>query len=335
MTKLIIYTLVFLISIANTFAQERKILDLNYTLTQELDLIEEDIFSASSFSLNHNNVLAIYDLSGNQIVTKDLNSGVLNSFQLKEGRGPGEIQSVWDIEINNLNTIVLSDKDKFKFIEFKTDGTFIREYTPKNKYLQPFRINLCNESGNLFAISGQMGVDGFLHRIDSNGNSLAVFEKVTNPNIESVFFTDGNIFCDDKDNLYYTSFYTNIIRKYSPEGNIKFEREVFGFKPNEQIIVKEGRFTSLNPKARKASGELYVVDNFLVIGYSNRRDRKLVALDYYDKNTGEYSHTFPFSKLVHYFAINDDYLITVTYDRDWNYFMDVYKSMKAELTKND
>lgn len=335
MNKLNSQLLIFLISITSIAAQERKVLELEYTLVQELELINENIFSAVAFSMNQNNVVAILDASGNQIISKDLNDGSTLSFPLVEGKGPGEVLSIWDIEINNQNIIVLADDEKFKFLEFKTDGTFLREYSPQNRFFQPFRISLCNESENLYGISGQIGKDGFLNKIDKEGKSLAVFEKVKDRSVGAVFHTDGNIFCDKEDNLYYTSLYTNIIRKYSPDGKIKFEREVFGFKPNDQITVIDGRFTSLNSKVRKASGELYVVGNFLVVGYSNRRDKALVALDYYDKDSGVYSHTIPFSKLIHNYVINEEYLVTVNYDKESNYFMGIYKSKELVMAEKN
>jgi hypothetical protein len=63
---------------------------------------------------------------GKNIFRFDKNGRFVNSFGRK-GQGPGEVQNPFHLEVNNQDSIVVTDQSKLKLIFFSNEGSLIRE----------------------------------------------------------------------------------------------------------------------------------------------------------------------------------------------------------------
>jgi hypothetical protein len=87
-------------------------------------------------------------------------------------------------------------------------------------------------NGNL-VVASPVGKN-FLHLYDSTGKLLKSFGKINDyamPEVdhaEKQFLHRGKVLIDAADNIYYVFQYVPLIEKYSPEGNLRVERQVQG-----------------------------------------------------------------------------------------------------------
>lgn len=329
--KNIIFTSFFSIILFTSFqinAQTRVAKKFTLNPIHTIQLNENEIFYPHSLSLDEEGLLIFYDSGSEQILSASLieDDFKFNRVQLKEGRGPGETKGIWGLGTDSKGGILLSDSDRMKYLEFTIDGTFIRELSSGSKFNVPTRIAVCNNHDWFYSLSTQYGPDGFLHRIDRKGNLLNSFEKISDKNEYQPFYFDGRISCDNDGNLYYATRYKNIIKKFSPEGKVIHNVEVYGFRPNEEIMVRDGRFFSLHKSVRKSSGDIMELNNeYFVVGYSNRRDKKIFCIDFYKQSEGSYEYSLVLPELAEEFVMNDKYLVTIYEDELDELYLKVYQ----------
>lgn len=332
---------VFILSfiVFNTaIAQDRVVKPVNFKLVHEVNFGDLNIFYPYSLSLNEEGYLVFYDNGAKTIYKFSLEDSNFSfgSNSLREGRGPGEVLEIWDMNSNSKGQILLADSDKMKYLVYDKNMKFEKEIGTGSKFNQPHRIAVCKDQDWFYSLSFQYGRDGFLHRIDMDGKLLNTFSRIKERNERFAYYFDGSIYCDQNGDLLYASKYKSKITKFSTNGELIFDIPVYNFKPNEKIMIKDGRFFELDKSVRRASAEIYTFDpKFFVVGFSDRRDSKIIAVDYYSSENGDYLYSLRIPEIVNEFTINDKYFATISENENDELFLKVYKyKLAVENPKN-
>lgn len=303
----------------------RNYKDVELDLIQEIITDEYDIYLPQTLSIDNENNLVFLDQATMKIYLSSISSIDFKSFGNGKGRGPGEFLSVWDMVVDNEGNILTTDMDKIKVIQWNTNGEFIAEYNLGSKHLTPSRMAVCNNHDWMYILSAQYGPNGIIHRVGRDGKHHNVFQKIKNQMERMPFYTDGNLACDEKGNLIFASAYNDFIRKYSPDGTMIFEKKVFDFEPNKNIMIRDGRFFEKAEDTRRSSGEIYTIEDHFIVGYSNRVDELMNTIDFYKVKDGGYEYSI---KLPHYFdsfTIKKGLIATLTTDKIKGKIIRVYK----------
>jgi hypothetical protein len=304
----ILIIILMLVNAINT--DERVIKDVNISMINEINLSEYDMFLPQSLDMDSAVNIAFFDRGLSKIAIKNSNDNSLITFGEGKGRGPREFQRIWDLELNEEGEIFLTDMDKQKIIKWNILQEFKEELDIEERFVRPSRFTLCKDDKIMYVLSAQYGRKGIISKFDMRGKHLMSFLKIDSHEKRLPYYTDGEMACDDNGNLYYTGRFTNVIRKYNSNGKVVFDREVFGFEGNEKITEKDGMFTTIAKDVKRATGEVYIINENLLVAFSGRKDGLLKVIDIYSTTDGAYKYSFELPNLFESFTISDDRIAT-------------------------
>ncbi len=223
--------------------------------------------------ITKNNYL-IADNRGKQLLVFDKN-GNFKKIIGKVGKAPGEYESIFDIDVNSKNQLLLLDVNLQRVSKFNFDGNYISSFK-----VQP-GFSICSDLNNGF----------YLYNPTESGIAEKVAIKHYN-NLGKIdysfckpFFNIGMVGCnlirDNQGNLFVIHSSEYIIKKYNSNG--KFLNE-FGYKPKyyKALDIKKNRFPSpeklqeFTPLMKIAITKEFI---FIEIG---RTKPKATWLDIYD-----------------------------------------------------
>lgn len=252
------------------------------------------------------------------------------SISPSEGRGPRELTGLGSFDVSS-ETVVISNNNMQKIQIWGTDGKFHDEFHYEN--LHPRRIRL-NANNNMVILSNFFFVDAernLIQIIDSTGNPVSGFGKVTDENY-STLKAEGYLLIDEEDNVYYTGYSEHILKKWDPKGNLIYSVKSIDDYPSEanypqieggdQKVWTYSRYAFFN-----AVGTALYDDKWILIhgGFDDEESSQSV-LDIYDRNNGQYLFTVELPYKTGHIAVDDQYLYAlhtikneiylVTYDID-------------------
>ncbi|NGP88478.1 hypothetical protein G3569_08930 [Aliifodinibius halophilus] len=285
------------------------------TVNDSLLLSERyDILDTSSLKINGDN-LYIEDQAQQKIYAIDKHT--LNqkaSISISEGRGPRELTRLGSFDVAS-ETVVISSINMQKIQIWNTDGSFRDEFRYKN--LHPRRIRL-NSNNNMVILSNFFFVDGernLIQVINSDGNPVSGFGKVSKENYSSLK-AEGHMLVDDQDNVYYAGYSEHIFKKWDPEGNLIFSVKSIDNYPSEANYAKmEGANQKISRYLEhayfNAVGSTIYKNKWLIIhGGSNSKSNQS-KIDIYNRNNGKYLFTVELPNKTGHIAADDQYLFVI------------------------
>lgn len=331
MKKLIcLLALFFFPSINLINAQDRSFKEISLKLDKKIKLSDYDIFRPNLLSTNYKGDVVFFDYVKFQLVYYNIHDSKFKFIGGGKGRGPKEFNMIMDLKIDENGEVTLADRDKIKIIKWNLEGEYLGEFKTKEKFIRPSRIAVCGSGDYIYILSSQYSPRGFIHYLNLSGQeSNKSFLSIESPDKRFPFFTDGELNCDQENNLYYASRYVNSIKKFDPSGSIIFDIPVYGFEKNVTIMEKNGRMYTPAEDVRRASGDIYRIEDNLYVGFSDSKYSKLKLIDVYNPENGEYKYSidvpFKFNEFAisnkNIFYISEDsegeiYLLIYTYDRN-------------------
>lgn len=189
-----------------TFSQEKANADLNISDPEMLVELEPD-YTYAGFTAT-NDLLAWFEIHTSTLYIHDLERGKTKEISLKEGRGPGELQTFTDLAIID-ERIYIADIHNYKIIEVDISSEKTDDIT-------------FNKSNNIFRIISD---DQFLYMIDGADPKVYLYsynleekkidefslsDSNMDENLSNVFLKDGS--------LVATQDFIHVVTKL--EGNI-------------------------------------------------------------------------------------------------------------------
>lgn len=310
--------------------QDRSFKDIELKLIADITLADHDLFKVHSLEINDIGDIVFFDFGENRIVKTQVDNLIFELLGNGKGRGPKEFVQVMDVKITN-REILLSDREKSKIIIWNLNGEFKKEVKLEGRFIKPSRVAICNDMNSIYLLSSQYSPDGIFHFYDKDFNRINSFEEIENPDYRLPYYTDGNLTCDKKRNLYYAPRYVNSIKSFNSKGEENFDIPVFNFKSNDKIMEKKGRWFSPAKDVRRASGDIYVLDERLIVGYSDSKYIESKFIDIYDKNNGEYKYSIKALDKFTEFALNDNYITFFVLDKQRETHLMIYSYNKLLL----
>ena len=329
--RLYIFACILLIFISHEAAAlqsnkdaERYYYEAGLQRQNSVNLSTKEILGAQASAFADDETAVLYDWKVGKLYRVDFNNGEIQYLGGRKGNGPGEYSSIWEINVDPEGTMFMVDAGKHVITLRNLEGEYINEYSNLGRFVQPTRITLCKDNSTIYAISNQYWKDGLLHKFDRNLNRLHTFYLIDDPDIRSIFHTDGDLSCDEKNNLYYVSKYQNFIKKFDADGNLVYEKEVVDFEPNKEIVEIEGRWTFLHKEAKSVSGEVRYQDGYLYVSFSGRRGRNFDTIDIYRAEDGVYVKSIKFETVFREFDLRGNAILTISQNKEEEYFLNYY-----------
>jgi hypothetical protein len=325
MKKIIATIFLTFLVIVSISAQERSIADYKFEIVEDILLSEHEIFRPNLIDAYKDEKIVFFDFTRSKLVIYDIDN---NSFSLlgNKGRGPKEFGQIFDLKVDNDGEIYLIDTGNYKMVKWGVNGDYLGEMSVGSRFVKPARFALCKNSDLMYILSSQYGRKGLLHLYDKDGTLKKSFHKIANKEERFVYYTDGSLTCGEQNNLYYVKLYINEIMKFNPKGQIEYELPVYNSEPNEELIITKGNFITLNPEARRYSGDVYYLNNKLFVSYLGLpQNFRFRYIDVYSENKQEYLHSIQLPYEFREFAITDDKIVTIREDEDGEMYLTVFK----------
>ena len=311
-------------AIQNNKDLERQYYEAGLELHRSVNLSAEGIFLAQASAFANDETAVLYDWQEAKLYKVDLSNGEIRYLGGRKGNGPGEYNNIWEINVDSKGTMFMVDAGKQAITLRDLEGGFINESNDLGRFVQPTRITLCKDNFTIYAISDQYWKNGLLHKFDRDLNRLHTFYLIDDPDKRFGFYTDGDLSCDEKNNLYYVSKYQNFIKKFDADGNLVYEKEVVDFEPNKEIIEREGRWIYLHKEAKSVSGEVRYQDGYLYVSFSGRRGRNFDTIDIYRAEDGVYVKSIKFDTVFREFDLRGNAILTISQNKEEEYFLNYY-----------
>ncbi|MFY0685021.1 MAG: hypothetical protein JXR20_10750 [Balneola sp.] len=331
MKNIYLLLLIAFLFISKLNGQDRSFKDVELSLVHDIVLSESDIFKVHSLEINELGDIVFFDFGKSKLVRTNVNGVRFKFFGNGKGRGPKEFVQIMDVKISN-EKIFLSDREKGRIIVWNLNGEFEKEVKSGGKFIRPSRIAICdNLNKNVYLSSAQYGPNGIFHLYDHDLTLVRSFKKIESKNERLPYFTDGNLNCDGNGNLYYASRYLNSIQSFNNLGKLRFDVPVYGFEPNKKIIEKKGRRTSPAKGIRRASGDIYIIGENLLVAYSNSKYIESKLIDVYDNNNGRYKYSINVPEKFTEFTISNDHIVFFVLDKQRETHLKIYSYDKSNL----
>ena len=311
-------------AIQNNKDLERQYYEAGLELHRSVNLSAEGIFLAQALAFANDETAVLYDWREAKLYKVDLSNGEIQYLGGRKGNGPGEYNNIWEIKADPIGTLFMSDATKRVITLRDLEGDFIAEYSNLGKWMRPGRITLCKDNFTIYGISRQYWKDGLLHKFDRNLNRLHTFYLIDDPDKRFPFHIDGDLSCDEENNLYYVSKYQNFIKKFDADGNLIYEKEVVDFEPNKEIVEIEGRWINLHKEAKSVSGEVRYQNGYLYVSFSGRRGRNFDTIDIYRAEDGVYVKSIKFDTVFREFDLRGNAILTISQNKEEEYFLNHY-----------
>ena len=303
-------------------AQQRTYKDIELTLINDINLSDEGVYKAHSLTMNDRGDIAIFDYGETRLIHFNIESQIFNKIKKGIGRGPGEFKRVKNLKISR-DKIYIADLDKSSIIVWRTNGEFDTEFKIKDKFVRPSRIAICEDNSS-YILSLQYGPEGIFHNYNNEFKRSSSFKKIQEQDKRLPYYTDGNLACDEDGNLYHAARYLSSIKKYSRIGDVLFDVPVFNFEPNKKIIEKDGKWTSPAKGIRRASGNIYIFKNNVVVGFSNSTYIESKLIDLYNSQNGKYKYSIQVGEKFNEFAINEKYIVLLMESKTGDFHLKIY-----------
>ena len=235
------------------------------------------------------------------------------------GRGPREMKLVRDLQFDENENLWAIDLDGGKVTLWSKDDELIKSFNPNKKHARPYRIALCNSF--LTILSEQYLGEGLYHNFDLSGKAMNSFMVLSNKNMDefklwsNATYFRGDLTCND-DKVYHVGKFKNYIKKYDQNGNLIFSKKVIEFEGNHEPLLKvEKRSSSRKGEVKTISGQIEVVNDYLWISFSGKRNSYFYILDVYDLE-GNYKTSYQFKHPTKEFTTAGKYVYTLETHRD-------------------
>jgi len=332
--KILLISVILSMSLSFNFlnAQKRVFKEVSLDFDKKIKLSDFEIFRPNLLSTNSSGDLVFFDYIRFQIVSYNSSDSGFKFIGEGKGRGPKEFNMIMDLKIDEKGIITLADRDKNKIVRWNIEGRYIGEYKTNEKFIQPSRVAICGNSDSVYILSSQYSPNGIIHYLSLNNEfSTKSFLKIDSPDKRLPYYTDGELDCDEDHNFYYANRYVNSIKKYDSNSNIIFDIPVYGFEKNEKIMENKGRMFTPAEGVRRASGDIYKLENNLFVGFSDHKYSKLKLIDIYDPISGEYKFSIDVPFLFKEFAISDRNIFFINEESNGEIFLQIYNFDKKRL----
>ena len=268
----------------------------------------------------------IYFQSENYADIKLLSDGI--------GRGPREMKLVRDLEFDINGDLWVIDLDGGKIKLWSKEDILLKSFKPNRKHARPYRLAICGTF--LTILSEQYLGEGLYHNFDFEGNSENSFMILNIENRErfriwsNASYFRGDLACN-KDAIYHVGKFKNYIRKYNREGDLIFSKKVIEFSGNpEPLLEIDKRSSRRKSDVKTISGNIEIVDDYLIVSFSGKRNSYFYLLDVYDLD-GNYKITYQFKHATREFSTDGTYIYALeTHREDKKHYIGKYKLPSLE-----
>ena len=290
----------------------------NVTLADSLDLDELEKFYVLDL-VQDNDFLYVLEGDKNEIlkIKKD-NFQIQVDLTFKEGRGPGEILSITDYDVNN-EFLMIFDQKQQKIVLFDKKGSFVREFITEEVVIDKIKF-LENEKLLTYSMSQN---EYIFNIIDFKGiveNSFISFE----PELHFLMYT-GDFVIYDKF-LYFAGYSEPILKKYSLENKkqIYSVSVIDSYESSTNYVKSElggYRMAGYSPGALYASLGMTVDSNRIYATPHHNGTPGYKYVDMYDVEDGQYISSI---QVKHYpklrgIQVENNYIYTLESRRDNNW----------------
>lgn len=280
---------------------ERKIKETKFRKIQTIDLESLKIYQPSNIKVVDSENIYLLDFSVPAVKKINIkNLDILNIGKGK-GKGPGELINPTDYFIDDNQNIWIVDGGLNSILRFNSKNEF--KHSVKIKHL--IYRGVISSDGNLFLISSS-GENLFLkYNYDSLINS---FGQIISQQQKYAILLSGKVEIDKDNNLYFATDRSNLLISYTPNGKLRFATNTITGtdllpKPKimkSDLIVLPNTFTTLDIKSYN--------EYICLLNISGIKNETISYIDFYNSNTGLYSHSIRLPSKVISFAFYNDKL---------------------------
>ncbi|MEO9887423.1 MAG: hypothetical protein ABJR05_06350 [Balneola sp.] len=306
----------------NNATKERVFINDTLLKVGSFFLSDYELYRAPIFQIDiSSDKLFAYDYSQKNLFRLDLVDYKINGYESIGnglGSGPGEFRNPTDICVlssTESNKVIIIDADLSRVSIWDVNS---EEFTKsfKTKKIVPFRVACSDEKIIVYNSNGSKFGDYQIY--DKEGNFLGGMNQGETPKDA---FLDSGYIVSEKEKLYFTSEGRSEIKKYDLEKlNLIYEQSLVDAQEDPNTLSREKNEESISIKRSKSfkynSRGIGIVDNFLVVLFSGRKDAHGKIVDFYDESNLNYM----FSVLVDQFAsgmsVRDGLIILDSYNFD-------------------
>ncbi|MGF1668933.1 MAG: hypothetical protein ACFCU6_00690 [Balneolaceae bacterium] len=217
----------------------------------------------------------------------DYNLNLINKFGLK-GRGPGEIVHPMDLTVDKTGNYLILDGGSYRISKWSSEGILLEEFaSPHGLIPHRFRV-LDNQSFVLFSLMSQNSFHVFNKKGDQKESFLRVAGVSGN---KKGFMLDGKIdTIPDENIIYYVGTLNSMLKAYTSEGELLFSRKII--KPLDLDFINMDDH-EIRSSSFVTNGFTIYKDKLLILQNGKANDKfEKRYLDIYNRNNGDYSHTY-------------------------------------------
>jgi len=284
--------------------EQREIKDLNTLDSLNLDSL--GLFTPRVL-VKVKKGLVFLDRTSRTIVQTDNDLRILNTFEIPEGRGPGELGLVRRFDEKD-GKIAFIDNGLKKLTLYSLEGKFLKDLKVSGFPLIEL-VEIINSDEYL--IASTFATDSLYHLIDSKGNILKRIQsskQVDNP----MMFTaqlkvSGN-------NLYMAGYSEPVIKKYSLEnGSLIYSKEMIDSYETTENYMSFSNGAGFTDEAIYGSMAIAIENGFFYSARHHNGKKGYKFLDVYSEDFGEYEFSYLLDNYINNesIAVDDDHLYTI------------------------
>jgi len=253
----LVFFIFFIYKLSPAFCQQKS---KNLVLTEQIGnardmLAEAKILFYSPLSADIDNKGNMYILDGSEqsiIKLDSLNKQIWKTGRL--GNGPGEFMfrngmiNAGFLSIDNNGSIYVIDNCNYRVQTFNNEGTYI------NSFKIGWVMNdVCANKDKILLQGVCANNDFMIHQFDSSGNAITSFGRkyVSEPKMK--MFNHAFITMDKNENVYLLAQCFPILRKYSRNNNLVWEKQMTGERYPEDLRKYFKDRLSLMPDREKVN----------------------------------------------------------------------------------
>ncbi|MFQ6069785.1 MAG: NHL repeat-containing protein [Candidatus Aminicenantales bacterium] len=249
----------------------------------------------SDFKVDKKNRIYVLDGKSFNIKIFSPDGEFISSFELKKGQGPGEFSKPKCLAVDNDSNIYIGDMDLMKISIFDFDGKLIKTFKTEER---PAQLALDNEK-NIYLTGFFDYSKKRIHKYNIQSmKKVSSFSSSNKMTKEVALFGEAdNIFVDEENKIYFSSFFPYEIRVFSPKQKLinRFSRQakLFSKKLNRDQVTGALNFVI-------GSSQILVLNDGKVINILKSRDiakkKGYFDFDIFDSN-GKWLLTFPSTEI--------------------------------------
>ncbi|MEX0608871.1 MAG: hypothetical protein WD016_10990 [Balneolaceae bacterium] len=303
--------------------------DTGFELTERIDLESElNIYSVRKIIETENEIIIPQHRHFLVTFLDKKSLDLKKVISLKKGRGPGEIEHLMDIDVNN-DLLVITDPSQAKIVVTNYEAEVLKEISITQS--GPHRVAFDDEQ-KIHALFNYTFKDSMIFgKFNIEGELEKIYQPIINELNKAPLVSDGEL-KHHKNAIFFLGLNEPIIKKYNSENELEFSRKTIdNFNTAENYFTIESanhKGYGLSPAALFSTNDFDVKNGNIFVLPNSNGDPEKKYVDVYN-NDGNYLKSFALQNRASRINVLDDENTVLTIESiDGSMYLCKYKYSK-------